>query len=1002
MKPYLPKNAEDASALIITLLVVLLLTTIAVSFLSTARLEQTATRNYSAKTMAEQFAISATEQAMAKIEQGFNATGNGTGNFTSILTTQPGAIKKYFFSNGTLQTNRTITTELFTSGSGNLTNLNNFQNPGNSTSNATSNQWTITGNASERINVFMENVTTTVNGTNQTVGRIAYYVDDEGAKLNLNAATGNRSTLNVGARPQDIAALIGGNQSANFNNTINGTGSNSTSEQDKQKDIKHWSHFFRPEQVSAAVAGFSGNNTPFLSTVTTSASSTANMTHLLTPWGTQRIPINTLSTNATDGTGDASVRSIFESLTGLNATSVNGTYTASNSTYGITGRGLQNIFGGNFSTKYTALGVKQIAANMLQMRDPNTFSVNASGNYSGALIGANNLDADGIPTEYLGYAPYPVISEVGFSCLVGYQLSGILRVTIYPTIELYNPYPFDFIFKSGYPRIMVAFRNFSFDINYTYNGTTSNKTINNTTTPSTPFRKASFPGAWNPPILDSRLSYDALNEFLPRNTEGFIYIPAKTKVQTYFLPTTGWGIHYETYLDGAITINSLSSNASIDIKYAKLISNSNNGTNNIYAGNENTIRDWVTGNETGWIPVNMRSNFTSLPVTTGGSNLGAPTAAPYAYPFSNPRPPGQVNVPTSSASRISFFNNYPVAVVNGTETNWYTGNGITTWSTNSSTRFGNQGNTTQENPNNSNSLPSLLSAQTTPADPSLNNSVANAVYASNNASDMREPFLVTGNYTCPADLGLVPTNKRWRRLRMQMQPRQEVSTTYGGPGNQTFIPDWAMLDVISFGNSTNANDPFTRQHPVNINGRFYLPGNASITPRTMGLQALTKVLENSNAGTIQDPMNPANSPPTDTMRFRGNTINATMVVNNIRNMSWSTSSTWGNRRSNKNFPADQYILPSEIMEIAGVADAVSQTDYNNSISHFKRNEGRASALIPAVTTRSNFFTIYAYAQALDKQGNIDSEVLTKTLLEVQYNSGNYSVKKLYTQPISVE
>ena len=87
------------------------------------------------------------------------------------------------------------------------------------------------------------------------------------------------------------------------------------------------------------------------------------------------------------------------------------------------------------------------------------------------------------------------------------------------------------------------------------------------------------------------------------------------------------------------------------------------------------------------------------------------------------------------------------------------------------------------------------------------------------------------------------------------------------------------------------------------------------------------------------------------------------------------------------------------MEIAGVADAVDQTNYTNSSSHFKWNEGRASALIPAVSTRSSFFTIYAYAQALDKTGNIDSEALTKTMVEVQYNSGNYTVKKLYTQPI---
>ena len=94
------------------------------------------------------------------------------------------------------------------------------------------------------------------------------------------------------------------------------------------------------------------------------------------------------------------------------------------------------------------------------------------------------------------------------------------------------------------------------------------------------------------------------------------------------------------------------------------------------------------------------------------------------------------------------------------------------------------------------------------------------------------------------------------------------------------------------------------------------------------------------------------------------------------------------------------------MEIEGVADAVSQTDYFNSSSHFKWNEGRASALIPAVTTRSSFFTIYAYAQALDKSLNVDSEALTKTLVEVEITTpatattaAVYKVKKLYTQPI---
>jgi len=97
------------------------------------------------------------------------------------------------------------------------------------------------------------------------------------------------------------------------------------------------------------------------------------------------------------------------------------------------------------------------------------------------------------------------------------------------------------------------------------------------------------------------------------------------------------------------------------------------------------------------------------------------------------------------------------------------------------------------------------------------------------------------------------------------------------------------------------------------------------------------------------------------------------------------------------------------MEIAGVADAVdavSLAAYNNSSSHFKWNEGRASALIPAVTTRSSFFTIYAYAQAGSEINGAfipDSEALTKTMVEVQCNSSTtpptYTVKKLYTQPI---
>ena len=476
-----------------------------------------------------------------------------------------------------------------------------------------------------------------------------------------------------------------------------------------------------------------------------------------------------------------------------------------------------------------------------------------------------------------------------------------------------------------------------------------------------------------------------------------IFIPPYSK-KKYQFGGPAWGTYGQAIPANATNTQIISiSNIECAITYVKIVANSSiagglNGAANI---NSNTIRDWVSGADVNrFIPNNgTLSPRTSAPVTfpvmaniVYGPNSASPIST---YSYQRLCPLIKTSMAASSnltASTRSWTANASTA--NQTFGNVTSGSNITT---------ANQ----TELLNDANANPNYDSGNTIPSDPSYNNSNGNAVYASNNASDMREPYLVTGNYTSPADLGLVPTNQRWRRLRMQMQPSAEGS----------MIPDWAMLDVISLGNSTDSNNAFNRMLPVNINGRFHLPGNVTLAPRTIGIQALAKVLENSSADKIQDPMNPANSPPTDATRFRGNTVNATTIVNNIGNMAWSTSSAWANRRTNKNFPTDQYILPSEIMEIAGVANEVDQTNYTNSSSHFKWNEGRASALIPAVTTRSSFFTIYAYAQALDTQGKIDGEALTKTMVEVEIPipatfSANgtiiqpaYRVKKLYTQPI---
>lgn len=993
--------SSSGSSLILTLLLVAILSLVAVGFLSTSRIESIATKNFTRQNAASGLAELATQQAIAKIQQGF--TVNGTG--TTIITTQPGAIRQFVFSGGAIQSNRTQ--ELF-SGTGNTTtngtaNLNNLENPaGNST--ASQNQLTITGAASERITVPMEEITS--NGT--VIGRVAYYVDDEGTKLNANNAIGNRNTLNAASRPQDIAGLVSTAQATSFSGIVNNSTLNNSS-------ITGWSHFFRPEQVRAALSNFDSDDFPHLTTATTLASTTANMSHLLTPWGTQRLYINALSTNAIDGTGDASVNAIHAALT--------------NST-------LTDLYGGNFSNKYTSLGVKQIAANMLQMRDPNTATVNASFSYQGPLIGSRTLNAStSIPQEYLGYAPYPVISEV--SADVQYNNTGILRPFIVVNVELYNPYPINF--NAPNATIEYCIRGLTWTMSHTI--ISSNQTFG-------PFRYGGY-GNWtdtpadrefgsSADLRDSTKAPGQLDEgyCLTHNPYGMqgINIPAYSK-KKYYLTGPAHGTFGQAGLPSGANatdyrINSFG-NVSLTITYIKICSNSTiAGSLTTHAGrpripgtniNTNTIRDWVLGADIDrFIPNNGNLSFVG-----GGSGTSYMSQGVYSWPPANttvtfPRNwGGDWLGPANSISGYSYQRLCPLIKTSMAASSNLTAS-TRSWTANASSAnqtFGDRTFTSNlttatqtEQLNDGNARPSFDAANAISSDPSFNNFNGNAIYANATESkDMRIPELpsFSGNYlyTCPADLGFVPTNQRWRRLRMQMQPSSEGA----------MIPDWAMLDVISFGNSTDPNNAFNRTLPVNINGRFHLPGNitnsAPPAPRTIGVRALTQVLSFNGTGSIQNPLNPASSISTDATRFKGSSVGSTTlrnIANAIGNMTWSGNSSWGNATTGKRWkingqPINQYILPSEIMEIAGVADAVSQTNYNNSSSHFKWNEGRASALIPAVTTRSSFFMIYAYAQALDRQGNIDSEALTKTLAEVQYNSSTtpptYTVKKLYTQAI---
>jgi hypothetical protein len=1071
LKRYLPKNAEDASALILTLLVIVLLSAIVTSFLSSTRTEQTATRNYTSKTQAEMFVNSATQQAMAKIQQGFNTTnatsGSSSANHTQIVTTQPGRIAKYFFLNGSCTGNATtaLYTENGTTTSNATAYLNNLESP-SSSANATSNQWTITGNASERINVPMENVTATVNGTNQTVGRIAYYVDDEGAKLNLNAATGDRPTLNVGSsRSLSLSTLVSAAQATNFTQTINGTTNTPTS-------IQTWAHFFRPEQLAGLFGGdaaISGNLSKF------SAAPIAGSDYHLkkTPWGTDRLFINDLPI---DSTG---VDAIYEALSGKNATT--GSPTAD--------QGLRNIYGTTFAEKYTDAGLKQIAANILQARHANVLNDgNKSFTYNGSLLGATNATTDlvaiadccddvakVIPKDYLGNAPYPMLNEIGVTVVYGVgnvpeEAGHFMRLSIRPYISILNPWrvafpksevdkweiqyqidsfrvfvSYEFLFEGTPRRRDFVYGPQGYELGDSWGHTQTERDQNSSSRDSgmpngmlveryplgTGFTSYSLNGTYSPntDYSNAELLTPFSEELSPGEELQFPCPPAADGGNR-------WQNAYQLVLPPDSQILNIK-NIVVKFEYIRLLAKARDGT---------TIRDWILGEDLevdGWLQFphptegwadgfpkevdlgNVTYTYVDYTLTKPPPNIGDTVGASVKRldgrlkTAANMRGTQRPSMkPWSISERLANDRGFVQTLPDGHER--------PTWPDQNAS-----GNASKINNYDRAAFPSNTAINEIPGDRIRSESITllhtaydpQTLHLDTNdwpRIEFTNPANGTGIFTAPADLGKIQTNVLHRKLRFNTQHPREVAMGSGGLGSATYIPDWAMLDVISFGsNVTTVPLPA----PVNLNGRFHVPsGSPQPALRTAGLESALKALD--SASSLGNPFNSANTTSANKLQYMGNSGNvSSTIAGNIGNLTWSTgnfdsgSATWGkgnstndpgSRRKTASFPANQIVLPSEVTEIRSVSDVVSS---DTSLINLKRNEGRLSALFPGATTQSRFFTIYAYAQAgrenpTTNNFEVDSEAVTKTLVEVEEQTPvttppTYKVKKLYTQPISV-
>jgi hypothetical protein len=776
---------------------------------------------------------------------------------------------------------------------------------------------------------------------NQTTGRIAYYIDDEGTKINLNSLAGNKTTLNAGyGKAQSLSGVVSStiHGSANFtgnltvvDSIINGTASsNNTS-------ITNWTSFFRPEQAQVSLS----INASQIKHYSTAPPSDFHLKY--TPWGTQRLFINDEPIN------DTGVRNIFSALTGLNATT--GNVSSSPNNYEINGMALRNIYNGTFSDKYSSNGTLQIAANMLQLSDPMTTGPWNWVNCSGPMLGAANLtDSDPIPRSYFGYAPIVAINEVAIQAEKD-DATGRLYICAY--VELYSP-----IFDAG-------------DLWYTL--------------------KLDFGGG----------------SFVSGNST--VSFPSQSITRA--VTSSAYRRNVDKFILGNQSVTSFNGTLSATMGNIRVLAS---------GGNASTIRDWIAGsvinnllpisnlslnsttmaNYTASAPWNTSANMTSI--QRKDVRIRQDSSGNYSFSNNSTTSPWAVALhtlppqrPDPSTGAVLDYNKI-LAQCTYSNHNEFSDNALNMRSV-------------SQNP----FLASSYFSSDWPAD-QTNQGDALSRMRFFNYNRYNYPLLFAtdasgrGLYLWPGDLGKPMTDRMFRSLRMFWQPPQERA--------KGFIPDWALIDLVSFSSNQSTKLPL-KIAPMNLNGSFNCLSAPIPRPRN-NIQCLTKPLDYS----INIASSLANSVNATAIKYKNWDIsyfspasgagvsaslsaNLTKHITSNSSIAWSQTGnqTWNTYRTSKSWPSRQILIPSEVTELVGMSDFEI---WPTSGATSERLENRLAAFFPGLTLCSNFFTIYAYAQALDKSGNVDSEVLAKTLVEVEITTpatattgAVYKVKKLYTQPI---
>lgn len=336
-------------ALVLTLSVLSVLSLIVIGFLVAMRTEQAAARNSAYVTLARQVAQAGIDNAIFMMRTNMPALSP-----TSYYVTQPGR--------AVCKLHPTTLTELFSTDATGLNTVDLNADNAILFSNATYNTATARQITAGWVNICSNGA---ASGTAPLIGRFAFWVDDEAAKVNINTALYRANTNNATPADVDLSALpgIGAVRAVASYNYAQTNG------------------FFTTEQwldVSNATTsigmGTYSNNAFYI----TAYGKDDN----LTPWGAPRLNLN--ATNFT------AISSYLESVNAVLAIS----------NY-LDHPSLANWFGSGqtFTGKYG--NVAQMAANIVDWIDSNSNPLDSSSNWQ-----------DTTPPSYLGLEVTPYLNEL--------------------------------------------------------------------------------------------------------------------------------------------------------------------------------------------------------------------------------------------------------------------------------------------------------------------------------------------------------------------------------------------------------------------------------------------------------------------------------------------------------------------------------------------------------------------------------------------------------------